>query len=87
MDLGFYSVLYSWVSGAAWDVVKCLGHQPRVGGIWCKSGRYSDAAASVGVMGCLGASERVAEVYERAAESSSTPYRQWSNDEISWASE
>ena len=32
VDLGLCSILYSWVSGAAWDVVECLGHPPRSGG-------------------------------------------------------
>lgn len=45
------------------------------------------AAADVGLVGCFRASERSAEIYEQASESSSAPYRQWSKGVVSWASE
>lgn len=64
VDLGLSSVLYSRVSGAAWDVFEWLGHLPRAGGGWRYGPSLGDTCA--GLVGCFRAPERAAEIDEQA---------------------
>jgi len=73
------------MSGAAQDVVECLRHLPQAA---CGASLGdAHAAAGAGPVGCFRASDRTAEIYKQASESSSVPHRQWSKGMISWAGE